>query len=371
VLGLEGAPVTIKAVERNIADSLRIRGAYVPFKVPPSSGRSVAIVGSGPAGLAAAQELARSGHAVTVYERDPRIGGLLRYGIPDFKLEKAVLDERLAQLLAEGVRFRAGVAIGSDVTGADLLREFDAVILACGAGQPRPLDLPGRQLGGIHYAMEFLAQQNRRIAGELRAGEAPILATGKNVVVIGGGDTGSDCVGTSLRQGATSVLQLELMPKPPLARAETNPWPEWPLILRSSTSHEEGAMRDWAVATRAFRGQEGRVAAVELARVEWRGRTVTELPDGAFSVPCELVLLALGFAGPDAGGIHVQLGVRMNEQGAVQTAASGATNVPRVFAAGDVARGQSLVVWSIADGRRVARGVDAAFRAEVRASKAG
>jgi glutamate synthase (NADPH/NADH) small chain len=373
VLGLsdDAAPVTIKAVERSIADSLRVGGAYRPFEVPPSSGRSMAIVGSGPAGLAAAQELARLGHAVTVFERDTRVGGLLRYGIPDFKLEKTLLDERLAQLVAEGVTFRAGIAVGSELTGHDLLRGFDAVVLACGAGQPRPLDLPGRSLDGVHYAMEFLAQQNRRVAGELRLAEPPILATDKDVVVIGGGDTGSDCVGTSLRQGAKSVLQLELMPRPPASRAETNPWPEWPLILRSSTSHEEGAVRDWAVSTRAFTGHEGRVHALDLARVEWKGRAVTDLPDGAFRVPCDLVLLALGFVGPEEGGIHAQLGVRMNERGAVETTATGATTVPRVFAAGDVARGQSLVVWAIADGRRVARGVDAALREGARTSRAG
>jgi glutamate synthase (NADPH/NADH) small chain len=362
VLGLDGAPVTIKAVERSIAEGLRETGAYVPFNVPPPSGRSVAIVGSGPAGLAAAQELARFGHAVTVFERSPRVGGLLRYGIPDFKLDKRLLEERIAQLSAEGVTFRTGVAVGVDVTGDDLLRAFDAVVLACGAGQPRPLDLPGRSLGGVHYAMEFLAQQNRRVAGELHEDEVPILATGRNVVVIGGGDTGSDCVGTSVRQGAKSVLQLELMPKPPTVRAETNPWPEWPLILRSSTSHEEGVARDWAVSTRAFAAHEGRVRALDLARIEWNGRTATDVPDGAFSVPAELVLLAMGFVGPDEGGIHVQLGVRMSERGAVATTASGATSVPRVFAAGDVSRGQSLVVWAIADGRRVARGVDAALR---------
>jgi glutamate synthase (NADPH/NADH) small chain len=359
VLGLEGAPVTIKAVERSIADQLRAAGAYPRFAVPPPSGRTVAVVGSGPAGLAAAQELARLGHAVTVFERDGRVGGLLRYGIPDFKLEKSLVDDRIAQMSAEGVSFRAGVAVGTDVTGGDLRRDFDAVVLASGAGEPRALDLPGRSLGGVHYAMEFLTQQNRRIADDPCGSADPILATGKDVVVIGGGDTGSDCVGTSIRQGAKSVLQLELMPRPPLLRAPTNPWPEWAFVLRSSSSHEEGATRDWAVSTRAFVGEDGGVRALDLARVEWRGGAVTEVPDGRFSVPCGLALLALGFVGPEARGVHRELGVAVDSRGNVETTTAGATNVPGVFAAGDVARGQSIVVWAIADGRRVARGVDA------------
>jgi glutamate synthase (NADPH/NADH) small chain len=362
VLSLDGAAVTIKAVERSIADHVRAGGPYARFDAAPPSGRTVAIIGSGPAGLAAAQQLARLGHAVTVFERDARIGGLLRYGIPDFKLEKVLIDDRVAQLGAEGVTFRVNAGVGVLVTGDDLLREFDAVILACGAAQPRGLDLPGRHLGGVHYAMDFLVRQNRRVAGDAPLPGDAIIATGKNVVVIGGGDTGSDCVGTALRQGATSVLQLELMPKPPLVRAHENPWPEWPLILRSSTSHEEGAFRDWAVSTRAFVGDAGRVCGLDLTRVEWKGRTVSDVPDGQLRVPCDLALLALGFVGPEAGGIHAQLGVATDARGNVQTTATGATNVPRIFAAGDVARGQSLVVWAIADGRRVAAGVDASLR---------
>jgi glutamate synthase (NADPH/NADH) small chain len=325
------------------------------------TGKRVAVVGSGPAGLAAAQQLARAGHDVTLFERDDRIGGLLRYGIPDFKMEKGIIDARIEQMRAEGVTFRAGVAIGAEVRGEQLLHDFDAVILAMGARAPRDLPIPGRELRGVHFAMEFLVQQNRRIAGD-EAISRPILATGKNVVVIGGGDTGSDCVGTSFRQGALSVTQLEVMPKPSLVRLPTNPWPEWPLILRTSSSQEEGAERDWAVSTRSFRSEGGAVTALETVRVVMEGGKMKHVAGTEFSIPAELVLLAMGFVGPEKGGVIEQLGLALDARGNVRSDARGATSVPGVFAAGDVSRGQSLVVWAIADGRRVAAGADAWLR---------
>jgi glutamate synthase (NADPH/NADH) small chain len=312
--------------------------------------------------MAAAQQLARAGHDVVLFERDDRIGGLLRYGIPDFKMEKGIIDARIAQMRAEGVTFRAGVAVGLQMQGAQLLREFDAVLLTMGARAPRDLLVPGRELRGVHFAMEFLLQQNRRVAGDSVDAADAILATGKHVIVIGGGDTGSDCVGTSFRQSAASVTQLELMPKPALVRLPSNPWPEWPLILRTSSSQEEGAGRDWAVSTRAFGAQEGRVASLEATRVVFEGGKMRPLPDGDLSLPCDLALLAMGFVGPERGGIIDQLGVVLDARGNVRTDASGATSVPGVFAAGDTSRGQSLVVWAIADGRRVAAGVDAWLR---------
>jgi glutamate synthase (NADPH/NADH) small chain len=358
VLNLRGEPVTIKTIERTIADQV-FEQPLVPQPASARTGKSVAVVGSGPAGLAAAQQLARAGHDVVVFERDDRPGGLLRYGIPDFKMEKAIIDARLDQMAAEGVRFRSGVAVGVEVRGAELLHDFDAVLLAMGARAPRDLLVPGRELHGVHFAMEFLVQQNHRVAEGVATVGGDITATGKNVVVIGGGDTGSDCVGTSLRQGAASVTQLELMPKPPLVRMPTNPWPEWPLVLRTSSSHEEGAERDWAVSTRSFLGKGGKVAALETVRVALEGGKFQPVPGTESSIPCDLVLLAMGFVGPERGGIVDQLGVTLDARGNVRSDAAGATGVPRVFAAGDVSRGQSLVVWAIADGRRVAAGVDA------------
>jgi glutamate synthase (NADPH/NADH) small chain len=361
VLNIREEPVTIKTVERTIADHMFTQMPLAPWVASARTGKKVAIVGSGPAGLAAAQQLARAGHDVTLFERDDRIGGLLRYGIPDFKMEKGIIDARMEQMRAEGVTFRAGVAIGTEVRGEQLLHDFDAVILAMGARAPRDLPIPGRELRGVHFAMEFLVQQNRRIAGD-GAISRPILATGKRVVVIGGGDTGSDCVGTSFRQGAVSVTQLELMPKPSLVRLDTNPWPEWPLILRTSSSQEEGAERDWAVATRSFRSEGGAVSGLEIARVAFEGGKMKPVAGSEFSLPAELVLLAMGFVGPEKGGVIEQLGVALDARGNVRSDPSGATSVPGVFAAGDVSRGQSLVVWAIADGRRVAAGVDAFLR---------
>jgi glutamate synthase (NADPH/NADH) small chain len=358
VLNMENTPVTIKTIERTIADKAAV---YAPQRARAKSGKRVAVVGSGPAGLACAQQLARTGHAVTVFERDDRIGGLLRYGIPDFKMEKGILDLRVEQMEAEGVRFETGACVD-----ASRLREFDASVLAMGARVPRDLAVAGRDLGGVHFAMEFLTQQNRRVAGDTVPEAGAILATGKHVVVIGGGDTGSDCIGTSLRQGAASVVQLELLPKPPLVRMPENPWPEWPLVLRTSSSQEEGCDRDWSVSTRALRGENGRVVALEAVRVTFEGGKLREVEGTAFEIPCELVLLAMGFTGPERPGLVEELGVALDARGNVKSDASGATSVPGVFAAGDVSRGQSLVVWAIADGRRVAAGVDAHLRRAAR-----
>lgn len=359
VLNLEGVPVTIKAMERAIA-AHAVEDGSAPWLAPRTAKerthRRVAVVGSGPAGLACAQELARAGHDVEVFERDDRVGGLLRYGIPDFKMEKAILDRRVEQMVAEGVTFRTGVDVGRDVTAA-ALRAFDAVVLAAGARVPRELPIPGRDLAGIHPAMDYLTQQNRRVAGDVVPEDGALLASGKHVVVIGGGDTGSDCVGTAIRQGAASVLQLELMPRPGLVRAPSNPWPEWPLILRTSSSQEEGCQRDWAVLTKAFAGAGGRVTHLEAVRVERTGGSFRELSGSAFSLPCELALLAMGFVGPEPAGLLTSLGVALDGRGNVVTDDGGATSVNGVFAAGDAARGQSLVVWAIADGRRVAAGV--------------
>jgi glutamate synthase (NADPH/NADH) small chain len=361
VLNIRDEPVTIKTIERTIADSIMSK-ALVPQPSSTRTGKRVAVVGSGPAGLAAAQQLARAGHDVVLFERDDRIGGLLRYGIPDFKLAKQVIDARIEQMRSERVTFRVGVTVGQDVRGEQLLHEFDACVLTLGARAPRDLPIGGRELRGVHFAMEFLVQQNRRVAGDSVEANRAILAKGKHVVVIGGGDTGSDCVGTSIRQGAASVTQLELMPKPALVRMPANPWPEWPLVLRTSSSQEEGVERDWAVSTRAFRGDRGRVVALDAVRVLLEGGKPKPLPGTELSLPCDLALLAMGFVGPERGGVVEQLGLALDARGNVRTDASGATSVPGVFAAGDAARGQSLVVWAIADGRRVAAGVDAFLR---------
>jgi len=365
VLNIDNVPVTIKDVERTIARAAfddGLGGGLAPVLAPVRTGKNIAVVGSGPAGLATAQQLARAGHDVTVLERDDRLGGLLRYGIPDFKMEKGILDLRIAQMRAEGCSFEVGV----DAQGKDLLARFDAVVLCMGARIPRDLPVPGRELEGVCFAMDFLVQQNRRVAGDaaLPNGEAPILATGKHVVVIGGGDTGSDCVGTSNRQRAASVSQLELMAKPPLVRMPENPWPSWPLVLRTSSSQEEGCERDFSVMTKAFVADASgkRLAKILAARAELSGGTVREVPGSEFDIPCDLALLAMGFTGAERKGLVAELGLALDARGNVVTDAAGATSVPRVFAAGDVSRGQSLVVWAIADGRRVAAGVDAHLR---------
>lgn len=358
VLNLEQQPVTIKTIEKSIIDRAFASGRLAPEPVPQTTGQRVAVVGSGPAGLAAAQQLARRGYAVTVFEKADRIGGLLRYGIPDFKLEKSVLDRRLQQMSAEGVVFRAGVDCGRDVTASELRACFDAIVLCGGAMKPRDLPVPGRELDGVHFAMDFLTQQNKRIAGDVVPLDGAILASGKRVVVIGGGDTGSDCIGTSLRQGCASLTSLEVMPRPPDERRASNPWPEWPLVYRTSSSHEEGGEREFAIMTKRFVGENGRVTALEAVRVALVDGKFVEQPGSAVTIPCELVLLAMGFVGSERGGLLEQLGVAMDARGNV-AATRGRTNVDGVFAAGDMARGQSLVVWAIAEGRKVAEEVDA------------
>ncbi len=381
VLNIENTPVTIKGVEKAIAAHIMASDHLDPVIAKRRSGKRVAVVGSGPAGMACAQQLARAGHEVTLFERDDRIGGLLRYGIPDFKMEKGILDRRMTQMRAEGVTFRTSVDVGGDGDGntvegmsvAELRRSFDAVALAGGARDPRDLPIGGRALGGVHYAMDFLTQQNKRVAGDVVPDEGAILATGKHVVVIGGGDTGSDCVGTSIRQGAASVVPLELMPKPALVRMPQNPWPEWPLVLRTSSSQEEGCGRDWAVMTRAFAGADGcgshvsHIDAVRVERVAGEGGALRfrEIEGSEHRLQCDLALLAMGFVGPEKRGLIASLGVALDGRGNVVTSASGATSVPGVFAAGDMSRGQSLVVWAIADGRRVAAGVDSWLRANM------
>ncbi len=371
VLRINDDPVGIKSIEHAIIDKAWEEGWVKPQPAAHKTGKKVAIVGSGGAGLACAQQLARAGHDITVFEKADRIGGLLRYGIPDFKLEKAVIDRRLEQMRAEGVQFRTSTFVGTqrpgkgvindadrNITPQKLLAEFDAVVLAGGAEQPRDLPIPGRELDGVHFAMEFLPLQNKRVAGD--RGIADLWASGKNVVIIGGGDTGSDCVGTSNRHGAKSVTQFELLPMPP--DVERNPaWPYWPTRLRTSSSHEEGASRDWSVATKAFLGENGKVRALKAVRLEWKDAKPSEIPGSAFEIPAELVLLAMGFVSPLQSLLEefgVQCDARGNAKAATDGAGAYATSVPKVFAAGDMRRGQSLVVWAIREGRQCARAVD-------------
>jgi glutamate synthase (NADPH/NADH) small chain len=358
VLNIDEHPVTIKNVERGIIDRAWDQGLVQPVIAPRKTGKKVAIIGSGPAGMAAAQQLARMGHDATLFERDDRIGGLLRYGIPDFKMEKHLIDRRMDQMRAEGVTFRTGVHVGYDITGDELRNQFDAVVLCGGARKPRDLPVPGRELRGVHFAMDFLEQSNRRVAGDTVPEDKAILATGKRVVVLGGGDTGSDCIGTSHRQRARSITSFELLPRPPEDRLPTNPWPYWPVILRSSSSHDEGGDRDWAVMTTAFLGDEhGHVRALKAVRIQLKGGKIEPIAGTEFEIPCELVLFAMGFVGSERPGLLEQLRVEMDNRGNVKTQA-GRTSVDGVFAAGDMSRGQSLVVWAIAEGRKVADAVD-------------
>jgi glutamate synthase (NADPH) small chain len=350
VLGINSPAVAIKVVEQNIIDHAFRQGWIVPEPPEQRTGKRVAIIGSGPAGLAAAQQLNRSGHSVTIFEKADRPGGLLRYGIPDFKLEKHHVDRRLEQMLAEGVEIRAGVNAGADVSVEELRSRFDAILLAIGAEQPRDLPVPGRELPGIHFAMEFLAEQNRLNAGDPLEGR--ISAEGKHVVIIGGGDTGADCLGTSHRQGARSVRQLELLPVPPAERSPLTPWPLWPLQLRQESSHEEGGDRDWSVATTSFSG-EGRVQRLHGIRVGPAPRFEPE-SGTAFEIEADLVLLAMGFTGPARDPLLAQLGVNFDSRGNIAVDGRRMTSVEGVFAAGDARRGQSLVVWAIAEGRQAA-----------------
>ncbi len=364
VLGINEDPVTIKQVEVAIVEHAFGEDAIAPVMPSTVTGRKVAVVGSGPAGLAAAQQLTRAGHAVTVFERADRIGGLMRYGIPEFKMEKRILDRRIAQMEAEGTEFRVNANVGENVAVEDLQRDFDAIVLAGGATAWRDLPIPGRELSGIYQAMEFLPPANRVQLGDLA--EHPFSATGKRVVIIGGGDTGADCLGTSHRHGAASVHQFEIMPRPPEARPDSNPWPTWPLILRTSSAHEEGGERVFSVNTECFLGDEaGNVRALKAHEVEQRfvdGRMTFEKVEGSdFELPCELVLLAMGFVGPQRAGMLEQLGVDLNERGNVARDARWRTNVDNVFVCGDMGRGQSLIVWAIAEGRSCAAAVDAAL----------
>ena len=371
VLRINADPVGIKSIEHAIIDKAWEEGWVRAQPAAHKTGKKVAVVGSGGAGLACAQQLARAGHEVTVFEKSDRIGGLLRYGIPDFKLEKAVIDRRLEQLRAEGIKFRTRVFVGGKAPGkaivndakeniaaSELMKTFDAVVLAGGAEQPRDLPIPGRELNGVHFAMEFLPLQNKRVAGD---GNVPELsASGRHVVIIGGGDTGSDCVGTSNRHGAKSISQFELLPMPP--DVDRNPvWPYWPTRLRTSSSHEEGANRDWSIATKQFIGEGGKVRKLKAVRLEWKDGKPSEVPGSEFEMPAELVLLAMGFVSP-LQSLLEEFGVERDARGNAKAATEGkgayATSVPKVFAAGDMRRGQSLVVWAIREGRQCARAVD-------------
>ncbi|MET0151240.1 MAG: glutamate synthase subunit beta [Candidatus Binatia bacterium] len=367
VLNINDDPVTIKQIEKQIIDHAFAEGWVTPQPPPRPSGKRVAVVGSGPAGMACAQQLARAGHAVAVYERADRIGGLLRYGIPDFKMEKHLVDRRMEQMKAEGVTFVTSTSVGFDVPTSDLRTSFDAICLAGGATQPRDLSIPGRDLDGIHFAMEFLPQQNKVVAGDTVANQ--LTAKGKHVVILGGGDTGSDCLGTSNRQGAISVHQFELLPRPPDERTADMPWPYWPMIFRTSSSHEEGVLRDFSINTKHFSGESGKVKRLHAVRLEWlagdNGRPrMVEIPDSEFTIDCDLVLLALGFLGPERGGPITDLGVKLDERGNAAADANYMTSVPGVFACGDLRRGQSLVVWAIWEGREAARGIDAFLMGE-------
>ena len=356
VLGINEPPVTIKNIEKTIIERAFQEGWIRPEPPARRTGKRVAIVGSGPSGLAAAQQLNRAGHAVTVFEKADRIGGLLRYGIPDFKLEKQILDRRLDQMAQEGVVFRTGAHVGKSVPVENMRREFDAILLTGGAESPRDLPVPGRELRGIHFAMEYLPQQNRRIAGDVVDGQ--ILATGKRVVIIGGGDTGADCLGTAHRQKAASIRQFEIMPQPPEERSPSTPWPLWPLQLRTESAHEEGGMRDWAVATVRFTGDRGgHVKQLHAVRVGPPPK-FEPVPGTEFTLDVDLVLIAMGFLGPVRNGMIETLGVKLNARGNVETDANYMSSNPGVFAAGDMRRGQSLVVWAITEGRQAARGID-------------
>ena len=360
-LNINDDPVSIKSIECSIIDTGWEKGWVKPEPATVKTGKSVAVVGSGPAGLAAAQQLARTGHAVTVFEKAEAGGGLLRFGIPDFKLDKAVVERRIGQMKAEGVTFRFGVHVGVDLAADKLLAEFDAVVLACGSEHPRDLPVPGRDLKGVHFAMDFLAQQNRRNAGATTPADQKITARGKHVVVIGGGDTGSDCVGTSNRQGALSVTQLEIMPRPPEKEDKALTWPDWPMKLRTSSSHEEGVAREFAVLTKRVTG-ENDVTGLECVRVEWVGGKMQEVPGSEFTLKADLILLAMGFVGPRKQGLIEQAGVELDPRGNVRaTVADYRTSADGVFACGDMRRGQSLVVWAIREGRQCARAVDEAL----------
>ena len=358
-LNINADAVGIKSIEHAIIDKAWENGWVVPKPAAKKTGKKVAVVGSGPAGLAAAQQLARAGHGVVVFEKETRIGGLLRYGIPDFKFEKSHIDRRIKQMEAEGVEFRVSHNVGDNVNAADLVKDYDAVVLSGGAEQPRDLPVTGREFDGVHFAMDFLRPQNKVVAGDTIPDQ--ILATGKHVVVIGGGDTGSDCVGTSNRHGAASVTQFELMPQPPAKENKELVWPNWPLKLRTSSSHEEGCDRDWSVTTKELIGENGKVTALKGARVEWKDGKMTEVPGSEFTIKADLVLLAMGFVSPVQKVLDA-FGVEKDQRGNAKATTDGngcyKTSKDKVFAAGDMRRGQSLVVWAIREGRQCASAVD-------------
>ncbi len=362
VLGINEPAVTIKAIENNIIDNAFENG-WVKAQPPAKrTGKKVAVIGSGPAGLACAAQLNKAGHLVTVYERADRIGGLLRYGIPEFKMEKSLLDRRLRLLEEEGIRFVPNANIGVNLSVDDLRRELDSIVLCCGATQGRDLTVPGRELKGIHLAMDYLPLQNRRCEGDVVPDGEFISAQDKRVIILGGGDTGADCLGTAHRQGALAVHQFEILPRPPADRAPSNPWPQWANILRTSSAHEEGGIRDYAISTKRFSGRNGQVEKLEGIRVEWaqeNGRfAMKEVPGTEMEIECDLVLLALGFLGPEKQGPVEQLGLKVTDRGNVWSDDNKMTSVEGIFAAGDMRRGQSLIVWAIAEGRQAARSVD-------------
>jgi glutamate synthase (NADPH) small chain len=364
VLGINEPPVAIKVIEKTIVDHAWKQGWIQPEPPRVRSGKRVAVVGSGPAGLAAAQQLNRAGHLVTLFEKADRIGGLLRYGIPDFKMEKSILDRRLEQMSSEGVIFQTNAHVGENISAADLRKEFDAIVLTGGAEHPRDLTVPGRELKGIHFAMEYLPQQNRTVAGDSVSNQ--ILATGKRVVIIGGGDTGADCLGTAHRQGAKSVLQFEIMPMPPAERHASTPWPLWPLQLRTESAHEEGGTRDWAANTTKFTGDaHGNVKQLHAVRVGPPPK-FEALPGSEFTIDADLVLLAMGFTGPVKKGMLEQFALNLDARGNVATNGNYMSSVPGIFAAGDMRRGQSLVVWAISEGRSAAKAVDDYLKSGVR-----
>lgn len=358
VLGINKPAVAIEYIEKTIIEKAFEEG-YVKPQIPQHrTGKKIAIIGSGPSGLAAAAQLNAAGHWVTVFERADEIGGLLRYGIPDFKLDKRILDRRLHVMIEEGVKFQTNTNVGVDISAREIMDSFDAVLLSCGSTVPRDLAIAGRKLKGIHFAMDFLTQQNRRVNGK-KVSEEEIWATDKNVIVIGGGDTGSDCVGTSNRHGAKSVTQIEILSKPPKDRNETMPWPNWPMILRTSTSHEEGCERQWSIVTKEFIGDEnGNLKALKIVEIEWQGKTsFKEIPGSEKEIPCELALLALGFLNPQHEGLLNQLKIDYDDRGNIKCSRY-QTSQEKIFAAGDARRGQSLVVWAISEGREAARAMD-------------
>jgi glutamate synthase (NADPH/NADH) small chain len=364
-LNIVDSPVTIKSIECAIVDRGWKEDWIKPMVPTKETGKSVAVIGSGPAGMACSQQLARAGHKVTLFEKNDRIGGLLRYGIPDFKMEKNLINRRAMQMQAEGVTFRTSAEVGVDISFKSLQENFDAIVMSGGAEEARPLEIPGAELSGVRLAMEFLTQQNKRNAGddELRAApRGSLTATGKHVIVIGGGDTGSDCVGTSNRQGAASVTQLEIMPQPPEHEDKALTWPDWPLKMRTSSSHEEGVERDWSVMAKRVIGEDGDVTGLECVRLSWDGGKMQEVEGSNFVLPADLILLAMGFTGPKKHGLLDRAGVELTERGAVAANEDDyATSEPGVFACGDMRRGQSLVVWAIREGRQAARSVDMAL----------